>query len=67
MMGNAKSQTTNGTTIMVTSDLRALLHWASVGIGLSYGGSYENEIENIIESYSDHLGIKRSSKFGDLK
>jgi hypothetical protein len=58
---------TTDITEVVTSDLRALLHWAAVGIGLSNGGSHEHEIENIIESYSEHLGMKRSPKFGELR
>jgi len=58
---------TKDLTEVVTDDLRAMLHWASVGVGLSKGGSYENDIEEILESYSAHLGIKRSPKFGELR
>lgn len=45
----------SGNTEIVTSDLRALLHWASVGVHQSKGGSYQHEIETIINSYAKHL------------
>jgi hypothetical protein len=37
-------------TEIVTSDLRALIFWANVGVGESVSGSY-HEIEEIIRSY----------------
>jgi len=44
-------------TEVVTSDLRALLFWASVGVAKSYSGSYQ-DILHIIESYAEYLGFK---------
>ena len=49
---------------VVNNDLRALLFWASVGVTKAAGGSYGNEIINIIESYAEHLGISFKSKWG---
>ena len=43
---------------VVATDLRALLFWATVGVNRSIDGTYSNEIENIIRSYSGHLGIR---------
>ena len=42
-------------TDVVTSDLRALLFWATVGVQNSRGGAYEKQIGEIIKSYSKHL------------
>ncbi len=45
-------------------DLRALLHWATVGVAGHRGGSYANEIEaregdpGIIQSYANDIGFK---------
>jgi len=44
-------------TEIVTSDLRALLFWASIGIAKSQGGSYQ-EICNILAQYSEDIGFK---------
>lgn len=41
-----------------SKDLKALLFWATVGVSKSHGGSYEDEVENIIQSYADYLGFK---------
>ena len=40
---------------VVTSDLRALLFWANVGVGVSFSGSRDKDILNIIESYSEYI------------
>lgn len=63
MTSNSESKIT---TEVVTGDLRALLHWATVGVEQSVGGSYQHDIEHILESYSAHLGIKRSPRFQDV-
>ena len=47
-----------GLTDVVTSDLRALLFWATVGVRNSRGGSGEKEIGNIIESYAETARFK---------
>lgn len=44
---------------VVGTDLVALLFWASVGVNGSVGGSYEEDIVNIIESYGDYLKMKK--------
>lgn len=49
---------------ILTTDLKALLFWASVGVSKSRGGSYEADIENIIESLLDYLGIIPSQFLG---
>lgn len=41
-----------------TSDLRALLFWAGVGVRNSTSGSYGANIEEIIASYSEHIKFK---------
>jgi hypothetical protein len=43
---------------VVGTDLRALLFWATVGVNGAVDGQYSSEIEEIIRSYSEHLGIK---------
>jgi hypothetical protein len=55
----------NDPTMVVISDLRALLFWATIGIGKSRGGYQQHEIENIIESYADFLKFQlpRKPKF----
>lgn len=53
-----------GDVLVITTDLKALLFWASVGVSKSRGGSYEEDIENIIESYSDYLGIRPAEVLG---
>jgi hypothetical protein len=45
----------NGLVEIVTSDLRALLFWANVGVRQSRGGAYEEEILEIIPSYAEHI------------
>lgn len=53
-------------TEVVTSDLRALLFWAGVGVADATGGAYGEEIEAIIESYAEHIAFKgfdRKPKF----
>jgi hypothetical protein len=47
-------------TEVVTTDLRALLFWANVGVAKSTAtaGSYGAEINDIIESYAEYLGFK---------
>jgi hypothetical protein len=46
-------------TEVVTSDLRALLFWANVGVAKSTSGSYQS-INDILESYADRLHFKLS-------
>ena len=52
---------TEDTVPVTRHDLRALLHWATVGVSQSNGGSYENDVEEregdqgIIRSYADHI------------
>ena len=43
---------------VVATDLHALLFWATVGVNGACDGQYGGEIEEIIRSYSEHLGIK---------
>lgn len=58
----------NDLTEVVTSDLRALLFWATVGVAKAKGGSFR-DIENIIESYAEHLKFKTpfKPKFGSAR
>ena len=49
-------------TEIVTSDLRALLWWATVGMRSAVGGSYENEVDDILESYAKAIGFKLPGK-----
>lgn len=47
--------------VIVVHDLRALLHWAAIGVSMNVGGSYANEISQregdpgIIKSTADHI------------
>lgn len=43
---------------VVTSDLRALLFWAAIGMENSRGGSYESDLEDILSSYAEYIGLK---------
>lgn len=53
----------DGLTYVVTSDLRALLFWASVGVSANSDGAYGDTIENVIESYAiDHLKMQIRKK-----
>jgi hypothetical protein len=42
---------------IVATDLRALLFWAAVGVKGSVDGQYSKDIEEIIRSYTEHLGL----------
>ena len=42
-------------TDVVTSDLRALLFWANIGVAKSTAGSYGADINSIIQSYATYL------------
>lgn len=42
-------------TEVVSSDLRCLLFWASVGVHLSRGGYRQEEIPSILERYASEL------------
>jgi hypothetical protein len=46
---------------VVATDLRALLFWATVGVNGAVDGQYGGEIEEIIRSYSDYLGIRTNT------
>lgn len=53
---------------VVTTDLRALLFWATVGVNGAVNGQYGSEIEEIIRYYSEHLGIKTNkANFGKYR
>ena len=53
---------------VVSTDLRALLFWANVGVGLSKAGSYSSIIEEVIRSYSSHMNFNLSrNTFGALR
>jgi len=43
---------------VVATDLRALIHWANYGVSKARGGSYEDEIKYVIESYAEYLGMQ---------
>ena len=47
---------------VVTSDLRAILFWATIGVTESRGGSREEEICDIIESYAEFIGFRLPKK-----
>jgi len=49
-------------TEIVIYDLKALLFWATVGVSLNYGGSYERDVKTIIKSYADSLKFKLPCK-----
>ena len=51
-----------GLTEVVTSDLRALLFWATIGITKSRGGFQESEIGHIIESYAESVKFNLPAK-----
>jgi hypothetical protein len=51
----------SGITEVTTHDLRALLFWSSIGMRHSVGGSYL-DIDNILESYAEHIGFKFDKK-----
>lgn len=51
------SEQDNSTTI-VSENLRMLLFWASVGIHLSRGGAYADEVPHVLEGYAEHLRFK---------
>lgn len=52
-------------TAIVVGDLRALLFWATVGVRAMTGGTYENDICEIIRSYSKTIGYQgEKPKFG---
>ena len=42
---------------ITVKELRALLFWAGVGVCGKMGGSYERNIENIIEKYANEIGF----------
>ena len=52
---------------IVTTDLRALLHWACVGVSQSRGGSYQNDIENIIDQYARDIGFYKQLPTSPVK
>lgn len=54
--GRGKKQDPVG---VLRTDLKALLFWAAVGVSGSRGGAYERDIENIIESYAQHIAFDR--------
>jgi hypothetical protein len=45
---------TEGNTEVATSDLKALLWWAAIGVSKSNWGSYQ-DIVDVLESYAEHL------------
>ena len=49
---------TKDLTEVVTTDLRALLFWATIGVTKSRGGYQQSEIEHILESYAENLKFK---------
>jgi hypothetical protein len=48
----------NNQVTIVAENLRMLLFWASVGVHLSRGGAYEEEVPHVLESYAEHIGFK---------
>lgn len=49
-------------TEVVTSDLRQLLFWAGVGVSMSTSGTYGNTIEQVIDSYAQHIAFDSFSQ-----
>ncbi len=62
--GTIKDQFNKDCVEVVTSDLRALLFWANVGVGGAFSGSRDRDILNIIKSYSEYILFQiKYSKF----
>ena len=48
---------------IIREDLRALLFWAAIGVSKSRGGSYQKEIEYILETYAQGISYKIPHSF----
>jgi hypothetical protein len=48
---------TDGISQIVTSDLRALLFWAAIGMRNAKGGAYADDLINILECYAEEIKL----------